>query len=85
MGEEKWTFDPASTDWIILEIGGLREHSGGESSLRSGKIRANLSTDRERQLYVDFKKHWLKGYKTVVQNAPRFGPSAAKTLVHHLD
>jgi hypothetical protein len=84
MGERKWTFDPTSIGWIILDIGGFRKR-GEKSVLEPGNIRANLSTELERKLYTQFKKYWLKGYKTIVEDAPRFGPSASRTLTQYFD
>ena len=78
-GQSQWEFDyRATTGWIMIEAGG-RWEKGGDRRWVPGRIRANLSDDTERSLYSEFKKLWLKGYKTG-KDKLKLGPSASRTL-----
>lgn len=78
-GAQQWEFDyRGTTGWIMMEAGG-RWEKGGDKRWVPGRIRANLSDQTEKQLYTEFKKLWLKGYKAGKEKL-KFGPSASITL-----
>lgn len=78
-GKPLWEFDyRGTTAWIMVEAGGRWEKAGDKRWV-PGRVRANLSDQSEKELYTEFKKHWLKGYKAGKENL-KFGPSAAVSL-----
>lgn len=78
-GKPLWEFDyRGTTGWIMVEAGGRWEKAGGKRWV-PGRVRSNLSDQSEKELYAEFRKHWLKGYKTGKQKL-KFGPSAAVSL-----
>lgn len=79
----QWEFDYRSTSgWIMIEAGGRWEKAGDKRWV-PGRVRANLSDDAERDLYAEFKKLWLKGYKRGGGKI-KIGPSASMSLAHEV-
>lgn len=82
-GRPQWEFDYRGTKgWIMVEAGGRWENAGDKKWV-PGRIRANLLDQSEKELYSEFKKHWLKGYKAGKEKL-KFGPSAAISLADEI-
>ncbi len=81
--KQRWEFDyRGSTGWIMVEAGG-RWEKGNDKRWVPGRVRSNLTDPSEKNLYAEFKKHWLKDYKTGREKL-KFGPSAAVSLADEI-
>jgi hypothetical protein len=72
-----WQFNyQCTTGWLQLELGGWVED---QTLWIPGSIGSNNRTEKEKSLFANFKKLWLKGYKKGPHNY-RYGPSALNSL-----